>query len=130
MSGTEPFQTLRRTIGTFLFILAGPLIWALHLTFAYGPQSALCAFGEGTGNGYDTLAVATVAVVTLIAIVLAALAFVFDFTAYRLLAGVKPPDDQWPFLKSISRLLTGLSILAIVYAGVAVLFMAPCAQVR
>jgi len=34
------------------FLLAGPLIWAGHILFVYGPQSALCAF-EKSGRGGD-----------------------------------------------------------------------------
>ena len=65
MSGMTPYQNTRRTIGTIVFLLAGPILWSLHLTLIYGPQSALCATGQGTGTDGDNPAVvASVGVVT------------------------------------------------------------------
>ena len=35
----------RQMIGTLVFLIAGPILWAVDLTVIYGAQSSLCAFG-------------------------------------------------------------------------------------
>jgi len=131
MSKAKPFQNIRRTIGTVVFLLAGPIVWALHLLLTYGSQSALCAFSHQTGaEGFIVDPVNTIIVVTLGAVFASLPFFARPAGAYKLLAGDHAPENQWTFFRSVSQLLTGLSILAVIYAGTAVLILPTCAQLR
>lgn len=120
----------RRMIGTFVFLLAGPILWALQLTFTYGPQSALCAFGVGTSAGENPTAAWVIVLVSVLCIAIAALVFAQPVPAYRLLAGTASGEAQWPFLRGTMRILVALSILAMIYLGISTAFLPACAQLR
>ena len=122
---------IRRALGTLIFLIVGPCLWALHFTLIYGPQSALCGLELGTTDGgHNAIAATTVGVVTIGTLLLGGLSYVFAHACYRLLCGASPPPDQWPYLQFIMRLLTALSLLAIAYAGIAAIFLPACAQHR
>lgn len=121
----------RQGMGTLVFILIGPIIWAVHLTLIYGSQSSLCAFNLGEdragGNG------------VVIAIILAATAAcmaIVGFSAVRagfvhaLIARAAPPAEQVGFIVAIMRILAGLSILAIFYGGLGAVILPACDQLR
>lgn len=120
----------RRTIGTLIYLLIGPLLWAAHLTVVYGSQSSLCAFdlGEAT-NGSNGLATALVVVATLLCIGLIALVVWRPHPVLGWLAPGEPPLDR-PFLTWVMRALSALAALAILYAGVASVILPACAQLR
>ncbi|GLQ55343.1 hypothetical protein [Devosia nitrariae] len=121
----------RQMIGTLIFILIGPILWALQLTLIYGAQSSLCAFEVGIGaNGGNVLAAGTVIGASVLCMALAVAAFVMPGASYRLITGASSPDDQWPFLTSVMRILAGLSLLAMLYAALGAVLLPACAQLR
>ncbi|MCD7058659.1 hypothetical protein [Pelagibacterium xiamenense] len=121
----------RRMVGTFVFILAGPILWAIQLTAIYGSQSALCAAGIGTSSGGgNALVLWSVVIASLIPAGVATWAILAPAASYRLLAGERGDAAQWGFLRGVMRLLTGLSILAMAYAALGAVFLPECASLR
>lgn len=115
----------RRMMAAFVFIIYGPICWALQLALIYGSQSALCAFGA------DWRPVTTaVLVLSLATMALAGAGSVWPATVYRLLAGTEAPAGQWPFMRFVMRLLTGLALLAMLYAALGALLLPACAVLR
>lgn len=121
----------RQMIGTLIFILIGPILWAVQLTLIYGAQSSLCAFGVGVGaNGSNALAAGTVIATTVVCMGLAALALIRPDGSYELITGTHPPGEQRRFLVGVLRALGGLSLLAMLYAGLGAALLPACAQLR
>lgn len=126
MNKMDDSKSSRQMIGTLVFLIAGPILWAINLTVIYGAQSSLCAFGAATPSaialliGGATLALGVASVMSLI----------WPQPLFRVLTGAVPPAEQWPFLRGVMRLLTALSILAAVYFGLAILLMPTCAPLR
>src|SRR5690606_1276841 len=99
-------ESIRTMIGTLVFLLAGPIVWAINLTLIYGAQSSLCAFEVGAAEGGTNGAV-TAAIVVATLGTLGALG-IFNLNArasYDFLCGQMPPEDQWPFLAFAMRML-------------------------
>jgi hypothetical protein len=120
----------RRTIGVFLYILFGPLVWAGYLTVTYGTQSSLCAFDIGEWPaGANPLVSSLMIAATLMGIAALAVAVWQPHAIHRWLVPGKPPVDI-SFLTWVMRALSVLSILAILYAGVASVVLPACAQLR
>ena len=115
----------RRMMAAFVFIIYGPICWALQLALIYGSQSALCAFGADWGP-----VTTAVLVLSLATIALASAGSVWPATVYRLLAGIEAPAGQWPFMRFVMRLLTGLALLAMLYAALGALLLPACAVLR
>lgn len=121
----------RRMIGTLVFMLIGPILWALQLMLTYGAQSSLCAFAAGsTTGGSNPAASWTVIALTGACMILAATAMLIPSRSYRLVTGAEPPPEQRNFLVWTMRALTALSLLAMLYAGLGAAFLPACAQVR
>jgi hypothetical protein len=116
----------RQMIGTLVFLLIGPIIWAADLTIIYGAQSSLCAFRALDQGSVGVLVVATTAVL----ILLDALVLLRPHRFFRLLTSAPPPAAQWDFLRGTMRLLAALSGLAMLYFGAAALLLPACAQLR
>lgn len=120
----------RRTIGTLVFLLIGPLAWAAHFTVIYGAQSSLCAFDAGeTAAGTNPLAGLIILVATLAGIGGVALAAWRPFPVLSWLAPGEAPHDR-AFLAFVMRALAALSGLAMLYAGIASIVLPACAQLR
>ena len=125
------YSSNRQGIGTLIFILVGPIVWAVHLTLIYGSQSSLCAFnlGEDRSGGND-------AVVAIILIATAVFVAIVGFSAVRasfvhtLIARADPPEEQFGFIVTIMRILAGLSIVAMLYAGIGAVILPACDQLR
>ncbi|KKB12731.1 hypothetical protein VE25_05740 [Devosia geojensis] len=118
-------------MGTLVFLCLGPLLWAVQLTLIYGPQSSLCAYGIGTGQGGSNLLVAgLILIVSALCMGLAAAALLRPGAAYELATGTRPSGETWPFLTWVMRALAALSLLAMLYAGLGALLLPACAQLR
>jgi hypothetical protein len=116
----------RQMIGTLVFLLSGPMIWAADLAMIYGAQSSLCAFGVLDQEGVGVLVVASTAVL----IVLDGALILRPRPFFRLLTSAPPPEAQWGFLRGAMRLLAVLSVLAMIYFCAAALLLPACAQLR
>lgn len=121
----------RQMIGTLIFIMIGPILWAAQLTLIYGSQSSLCAFGIGVGaDGGNALAAGIVVAATVLCMALGAVAMARPETSYGLITGAHVPDEQWGFLIRVMRVLAGLSLLAMFYAALGAVLLPACAQLR
>lgn len=118
-------------IGTLIFILLGPIVWAVHLTLIYGSQSTLCALnlGEDRSGGNDTI-VAIILAATAACIAVVGFSAVRASFVHALIARADPPAEQVGFIVTTMRVLAGLSILAIFYAGLGAVILPACDQLR
>lgn len=116
----------RRMIGTLIFLIVGPILWAVDLTAIYGAQSSLCAFG-GLPNPAIAFVVGAISVALTI---LAIYCLLSPARVFRFLTGSPPPTDQWSFLRDAMRALAALSALAMLYFAAAALFLPGCSPMR
>ncbi|QYO76057.1 hypothetical protein [Devosia salina] len=116
----------RQMIGTYVFLITGPILWAINLTLIYGAQSSLCAFAAWPAGTIKVL----VGAISILLVGCAGAAMLWPEIVLRALAATSPPEDQWPFLKGAMRLLTGLSALAMTYFALAALFVSGCDALR
>lgn len=121
----------RQGIGTLIFILIGPIVWAVHLTLIYGSQSSLCAFhlGEDRSGGNSTV-VAIILLVTIMNIATVGFSAVRASFVHALIARGAPPAEQARFIVTIMRILAGLSMLAMLYGSLGAIFLPACDPLR
>jgi len=119
-------KSSRQMIGTYLFLVTGPILWAINLTLIYGAQSSLCAFNALPAWAIQVL----VGGICFLQVACATGAMLRPETVLTGLTGASPPNQQWPFLRGAMRVLTGLSILAMTYFGLAALFVTGCGSLR
>ncbi|HJT50980.1 MAG TPA: hypothetical protein VJ734_03480 [Nitrosospira sp.] len=121
----------RQGIGTLIFILVGPIVWAVHLTLIYGSQSSLCAFnlGEDRSGGNSTV-VAIILIATAVFIATVGFSAVRANFVHTLIARTAPSAEQVGFIVTIMRILAGLSILAMLYGGIGAVILPACDQLR
>jgi hypothetical protein len=121
----------RQGIGTLVFILIGPIVWAMHLTLIYGSQSSLCAFNLGEDrSGGNVAVVAIILVATIVCIGTVGFSAARASFVHALIARADPPTEQVGFIVTIMRVLAGLSILAMFYGGLGAVFLPACDQLR
>ncbi|GHA38694.1 hypothetical protein GCM10007989_38050 [Devosia pacifica] len=116
----------QQMIGTLVFILTGPILWAADLTAIYGGQSSLCAFEALPQGVVGWLVIATSVVLILADIV----AIVSPLPLFNLLVGRPPPPDQRDFILGAMRGLGTLSALAMLYFTLAAVLLPACEQLR
>lgn len=111
-------------------LAASPLIWAAHLLISYSTVAIWCAKLAGPDGplGAARLAVAIYTVVGLAGIAIIGWR---GFKRHRLGDSSVPhdadsPEDRHRFLGFATLLLSGLSAVAIVYAGLAAVFIGSC----
>jgi len=122
---TQDGSLLRR----MLFLLFGPLVWALHLGLAYAGHASLCAAGERLGLGPGALPW-LLGGLTLAAL-LALLAALLRPAALRGLLRVAPlSEGEEVFAQATMRLLSLLSLFAIGCAAIVLLAVPSCLQLR
>jgi hypothetical protein len=120
----------RQGIGTLIFILVGPIVWAVHLTLIYGSQSSLCAFNLNEDRGESSAVVAIILLVTALSIAVVGFSAVRPNFIHALIARGMSPTEQAKFIVTIMRVLSGLSILAMFYAGLSAVFLPACEPLR
>ena len=119
-------KSSRQMIGTFGFLLFGPIAWALNLTLIYGAQSSLCAFGALSPTAIRILV--GIICLGLAGCVVAAMAR--PAVVFQRVTGASPPEDQWQFIRGTMRLLAGLSVLGMLYFALASLSVPGCDVLR
>jgi hypothetical protein len=120
----------RQGIGTLIFILVGPIVWAVHLILVYGSQSSLCAFNLSEDRGENSAVVAIILLVTAMSIAVVGFSAVRANFIHALITRGIPPTEQVEFIVTIMRVLSGLSILAMFYAGLSAVFLPACHPLR
>jgi hypothetical protein len=121
----------RQGIGTLIFILVGPIVWAAHLTLVYGSQSSLCAFDLGEdGSGGNRAVVGIILFATIAGIAAVGFSAVHPSFVHALITRAAPPAEQAGFIVTIMRILAGLSMLAMLYAGLGAIILPACHPLR
>ncbi|GGE49464.1 hypothetical protein GCM10007276_28270 [Agaricicola taiwanensis] len=123
----ERFSQHRSATGALVFLLLGPLVWSIHFFIIYAAHASLCALTGGMGTVWITVIILAVTALGALALVSAALG---PMPVYRLLVRHPGGDEETRFLIAGMRLLAGLSTLAIIWGGTAVLVLPLCAQLR
>ncbi|WP_338610319.1 hypothetical protein V6617_08110 [Pelagibacterium nitratireducens] len=116
----------RRMVATLVFLIFGPICWALQLTAVYGGQSALCAFGSVD----QPLVSGWVLAVSVLAGLACGAGIVWTKQTYTLFTGGSPAGEQWSFLAFVMRALSALSLLAIAYAAIGAIMLPACGGLR
>jgi hypothetical protein len=109
---------------TLLYIVFGPLVWALHLLAIYGPQALLCA--RGVPGGVPIV----VAIATLLSILPLAFALYAPGALARGMAASGWPETQQRFIERLMLTLSVLALFAVAAAGATVLVLPACSALR
>jgi len=105
--------------GTLVYILAGPILWAVQFTLIYAGHTAACLPGAP-----ESLAIPVVAVPTAVA-ALAAVVFITrhgDFA--RMLGAPAPPRAA--ALHAIARITALLALVAVIWSGIGLALIDSC----
>lgn len=114
-------------------VLGGPISWLVHLYVAWGVVEVSCTAGRSTFAGVDLGILVPLA--TIVPAVVTAAALVVSIRAAVILGRAESdPPDQVParrigragFMVRVGAVLDGLSLLMIIFGGVAVIMFAPC----
>ena len=116
----------RQMIGTLVFLIAGPILWAVDLTVIYGAQSSLCAFGALPSSLIGIMVGSASVVLALVAAGIS----IWPRPAFTVLTGTAPPGEQWSFLRGATRILAALSALAMLYFAAAAMLLPACGGLR
>ena len=107
----------------FLFLLAGPLAWAMHLMLLYGLHALICA-GGGDAGAMRALGSG----ITALALAVAAAPIAAPLATSRLFGLERGPDRS--FHREAARLLAVLSALGIAWGGAMIFLFPACALLR
>jgi hypothetical protein len=112
-------------MGIVFAVLFGPLVWAAHLAVLYGAHASVCAAASTVGGGGPpSPIVPALALATAIALGLVSLPLAFPKRFDGFLSA--RAEDEKRFLLSLMRWLAGLSVVAVLANGVALLTVPPC----
>lgn len=111
-------------------LAAPPVLWAVHFLLSYATAALWCAKLAGPGGSLGGARLA-IAVYTVLALVGVCVFGIRGYGRHRLGAAPLPhdsdtPEDRHRFLGFATLLLAGLSAVAIIYSGLAALFIRSC----
>ena len=119
----------RSATGAFLYMLVGPIAWALHLATIYGAHALACARPvAGATEADPARLIVLVATCVLIAALAAALRF--RHATARLFRAAGGDEAQRAFQLRVMTVLALLSALAIAWAGATALVVPACLALR
>ena len=118
-------------VPSLLYLLFGPIVWAIHLLIVYGAHTVLCAKGLGAvrmvGMNVPALVILLATTVALAVLLIALLAPYVGRYRSRVSSQTR---SFLSFRDGVMRSLTVLSIVGIVWAGWVSLIVAPCLAMR
>lgn len=114
----------------FWLLTASPIVWAAHFLLCYGTAAVWCAKVVGLGGSLATTRLA-ILVYTIVALAVIGMIGAIGFRRHSLGGARVPHDDDTPedrhrFLGFATLLLSSLSGVAVVYAGIVALFIRSC----
>jgi hypothetical protein len=138
----------RPLAATTLYVMLGPIVWAVDFTIIYGAHAALCAPGVFANPPRDAaIAWWIVMATTMVASVILGVG-ILAFSPQRgrarkmaepqtrtpladrgLSVAPKWPPDV-PLLRGLAELLSILALIGVIWLGVAALLVDPCLQLR
>ena len=115
---------------SFIILAASPLVWAGHFMLCYVTAAVWCAKQDSPLVSLMTVRTA-IAIYTLAALGAIAIIWWVGYRAHRLGHESAPHDDDSPlgrhrFLGYAVLIVSALSAIAIIYAGLTVLFIGDC----
>ncbi|MBG0792886.1 hypothetical protein IYY11_05645 [Methylocystis sp. H62] len=114
--------------GALLYVLFGPVLWAIHLTLIYGGHTLLCALGvssDALSPSIISFSVAIVTIVTLVVLLAAVVATIFKGGA----RGDRGSAATF-FLDKLMMALALLSGFGVALGGASALIVEPCLMLR
>lgn len=115
---------LAPAVGTLTYILFGPLLWSLQLTMVYGGHTLICT--GGMPDAFGRLLVLAVS----IALALVLVAFLFAHGAAARMFGLSGDTSGRLTYDRLSRLISYLALIAILWTGATALVVTACVQGR
>lgn len=122
----ESRNSMRAAVGTLLFLLLGPITWALHFGMTYALQSVTCAMAPESYPAMQWVAGAA----TLLAAGTAAVAAYWPLPFAKLTGADRWAVRRSDFLARAMRLLALLALIAIVTLTVPLFLLVPCGTLR
>jgi hypothetical protein len=115
---------------SFIVLAGSPLVWAAHFMLCYVTASVWCAKQDSALVSLMTVRT-TIAIYTAAALAGIAVIGWMGYRAHSFGGASAPHDDDSPadrhrFLGFATLLLSGLSALAVVYAGLVAVFIESC----
>jgi hypothetical protein len=121
MSRAEP------TLRTSMFVLFGPIVWAVHFLILYGAHASICAAGDRLPLVGREMLPWLFAAATAAALLLVAAALLWPGALRRLLGATPVLAAEGLFLTRLMRALGILSSIGIAWAALAILLVPRCA---
>lgn len=115
-------------VGTILFMLFGPIVWAVHLGVSYALHAALCAADDRLPLSPSDLPWLLGGATAIAALALAA-ALAIPGTVRTTLRAVNE-GEQAAFATTVMRILSLLSLFGVAYFGLAMLVVPVCLPLR
>ena len=112
-----------RFIIVFAITLIGPFTWALHFAAVYGVQHMACSV---MGKNAEAVVQTFVCVASVIGLMILAVPLLAPQLPERVFSWSNVQSETSHFLLSVMRLLTLLSLLGVVWAGLTVFFLPEC----
>jgi hypothetical protein len=106
-----------------LAAVSGMIAWAAQLTIIYGVTSVACERGYGGTSWFDIVPL-TIMVTTLLALSATGFVLFRAVQAQRYMGGETDPTDR--FLNETTLVVSGLSLVAILWQGLPVLIIPAC----
>ncbi len=113
-------------IGRLVFFTGGLLVWAAHFTFLYGFHALVCA-RPGTGTVTPGVVAVTIGAATLVAIAVNVAILLMAMRGQG--PGISGEEDpaMRQFWRFGTAMVAAFSLVAIVWSGIPVLVIPPCA---
>jgi hypothetical protein len=111
-------------------LTASPVIWAAHLLLCYATGAIWCAKVVGLGGSLATTRVAILLYTSAALVAIAVIGWI-GYRRHSLGSATVPHDDDTPedrhrFLGFATLLLSALSAVAVLYAGLVAVFIRSC----
>jgi len=111
-------------------LTASPMIWAAHLLLCYATGAIWCAKVVGLGGSLATTRVAILLYTSAALVAIAVIGWI-GYRRHSLGSATVPHDDDTPedrhrFLGFATLLLSALSAVAVLYAGLVAVFIRSC----
>lgn len=107
-----------------VFILFGPIVWALHFLAVYGSQSLLCA----RAMPESVPPIVSIATVASLAVLVGAMSA--PGALARVMRSGHWPEPHQTFISSVMLTLVALSLLGVAWAGGTMLILPSCSVLR
>ena len=115
---------------TLIFMLLGPIVWALHFLVVYGSHASYCAVGERLPGQPDTVIPVLQWSATIAAALVLAGGILWPSAVRTLLRAFPPTSTSSDFIIRVMQLLALLSLFGVAFASLALVFLPICGQLR